>query len=35
MVFAKGSPLRAPLDAELERLESEGQLEEWRRRWFG
>jgi ABC-type amino acid transport substrate-binding protein len=35
MVFAKDSPLRAPLDAELERLESEGRLAEWRRRWFG
>lgn len=34
MVFAKDSPLRAPLDAELERLESEGLLEEWRRSWF-
>jgi ABC-type amino acid transport substrate-binding protein len=35
MVFAKDSPLRAPLDAELERLESQGGLAEWRRRWFG
>jgi ABC-type amino acid transport substrate-binding protein len=35
MVFAKGSPLRAVLDTELERIESEGRLEEWRRRWFG
>jgi ABC-type amino acid transport substrate-binding protein len=35
MVFAKDSPLRAPLDAELERLENEGRLAEWRRHWFG
>jgi ABC-type amino acid transport substrate-binding protein len=34
MVFAKDSPLRAPLDAELERLESEGRLAEWRRTWL-
>jgi glutamine transport system substrate-binding protein len=35
MVFAKGSPLRAPLDAELDRLENEGRLTAWRRTWFG
>jgi glutamine transport system substrate-binding protein len=35
MVFAKGSPLREPLDAEIERLETEGQLDKWRQHWFG
>lgn len=35
MVFAKDSPLRAPLDAAIERLEADGRLDAWRRRWFG
>jgi polar amino acid transport system substrate-binding protein len=35
MVFAKGSPLREPLDSVLARLEADGLLAEWRRSWFG
>jgi ABC-type amino acid transport substrate-binding protein len=34
MVFAKGSPLRETLDGEVERLDREGMLAEWQRRWF-
>ncbi len=35
MVFAKDSPLRAPVDAEIERLDADGALAEWRRAWLG
>jgi len=34
MMFAKGSPLRVPLDAEIERLDAAGTLDTWKRRWF-
>jgi len=34
MVFAKGSPLRVPIDAEIERLDAAGTLDTWKRRWF-
>lgn len=35
MVFAKGSALRAPLDAEVAALDRDGSLEAFRRKWFG
>ena len=35
MMFAHGSPLRASLDAEVERLDAAGTLGTWKRRWFG
>ena len=35
MMFAHGSPLRAALDAEVERLDAAGTLGTWKRRWFG
>ena len=34
MVFAKNSPLRAPVDAGLAALEHEGRFDEWRRKWL-
>ena len=34
MVFAKGSPLRVPIDAEIDRLDAAGTLDTWKRRWF-
>ncbi len=34
MVFAKDSPLRVPVDAELAALEREGRLDEWRQKWL-
>ncbi len=35
MMFARGSSLRASIDAQLEHLHAAGTLKAWQKRWFG